>query len=176
MSESVYDKSAGMNGSYEITNSGLPVNWLVYTSKTVPEGDFDLIFDREEYKDGNQSLKFLIRKCSDLGGLKSPGIASEYHASPSSKYIVSFWIKNTGCMFAINVGGVTAFDGSMESVIKTDQEFENWTKYEYEYLMPDDENYNRFRFELSILSPGSFWIDDVRITNDDDKILEPTEL
>ena len=41
--------------------------------------------------------------------------------------------------------------------------------------MPSDENYDRFRFELSILSKGSFWIDDINITSVDGKLLEPTE-
>jgi len=57
MSEQIRDKTAGMNGSFEITKSGLPVNWLVYTPKTIPEGDYDLIIDTMEYKEGKQSLK-----------------------------------------------------------------------------------------------------------------------
>ena len=42
-SESTRDKTAGMNGSFEVTKSGLPVNWLVYSPKTIPTGDYDLI-------------------------------------------------------------------------------------------------------------------------------------
>ena len=175
MSEKIYDKSSGMNGSFEIINSGLPVNWLVYTSNTVPDGDFDIIFDAKDYKDGSQSLKFLIRNCSDVGGWYSPGIASEYHATPGSTYNISFWIKNSECEFVINAGGVTPFDGKMERVIKTSKTIEDWEKIEYQYEMPSDENYDRFRFELNVLSPGSFWIDDVRITSADGILLEPTD-
>ena len=61
MSEIIEDSSAGMNGSFEYSKSGLPVNWLLYTPNTVPEGDFDIIIDTAEFKDGKQSLKFLVR-------------------------------------------------------------------------------------------------------------------
>ena len=30
MSEEIQNKTAGMNGSFEVTESGLPVNWLIY--------------------------------------------------------------------------------------------------------------------------------------------------
>ena len=59
MSESVLDESTGMNGGFEVTESGLPVNWLVYTPRTVPTGDFDVVIDTAEYRSGRQSLKFV---------------------------------------------------------------------------------------------------------------------
>ena len=105
MSETIYNETAGMNGSFEITESGIPVNWLVYSPTTIPTGDYDLIFDMAEYKDGNQSLKFLVRECSNTGGWHSPGITQEYNAIPGEIYKVSFWIKNDGCEFSIQVGG-----------------------------------------------------------------------
>lgn len=39
MSEIIRDDSAGMNGGFEKDESGLPVNWLVYSPKTVPNSD-----------------------------------------------------------------------------------------------------------------------------------------
>ena len=56
MSESVTDDSAGMNGGFEITEDDLPVNWVVYTPATIPTGDYDLVIDTVEYKEGKQSL------------------------------------------------------------------------------------------------------------------------
>ena len=49
MSEYVADSSAGLNGSFETVESGLPVNWIVYTPRTVPDGDFDVSLDSEAY-------------------------------------------------------------------------------------------------------------------------------
>jgi len=61
-SESVLDESAGMNGGFEIVKAGLPVNWLVYTRKTLPAGDYDLVIDTAEHRAGKQSLKFVVRQ------------------------------------------------------------------------------------------------------------------
>ena len=96
MSEQIRDKTAGMNGSFEITKSGLPVNWLVYTPKTIPEGDYDLIIDTMEYKEGKQSLKFLVRECSPIGGWYSPGFCYKYPVDPGEIFRISFWIRNNG--------------------------------------------------------------------------------
>ena len=82
MSETVVDKAAGMNGSFEVSKSGLPVNWLFYTKKTVPSGDFDILIDTKEFKDGKQSLKFAVRACSETGGRLSPGFCKEFKAKP----------------------------------------------------------------------------------------------
>ena len=163
MSESIQDKAAGMNGSFEVTESGLPVNWLIYTPKTVPTGDYDLIIDTSAYKDGKQSLKFLVRACSDKGGWHSPGLCQEYTAIPGKTYKVSFWIKNAGCEFAIGIGGVSGFEGAYETVIKSKESIEGWRNYEYQYEMPVNKEFKRIRFYLNILSPGSLWIDDVNI-------------
>ena len=82
MSEQVTDETAGMNGSFEYIQSGLPVNWLFYTPKTVPEGDFEIVIDTIEFAEGRQSLKFIVRECSANGGWHSPGFCSEFPAKP----------------------------------------------------------------------------------------------
>ena len=160
-SEYIIDKSAGMNGSFEYTKSGLPVNGLLYTSKTVETGDFDIIFDTTEFKDGNQSLKFLVRKCSAVGGWKSPGFCNEDDADPGETYKVSFWVKNKGCEFFVRVGGVSAFKGEYETVVRSNETIDDWRQFIYDYTIP--QKMNRIRFEMNIFHPGSFWIDDVRI-------------
>jgi hypothetical protein len=48
MSETNQDQSTGIKGSFKQVQSGLPVNWILYTPKTVPTGDFDLILDTAE--------------------------------------------------------------------------------------------------------------------------------
>ena len=110
-SESVLDKSVGMNGSFEITKSGLPVNWLIYTQKTISTGDYDFIIDSEQYKSGTQSLKFVVRTCSPDGGWHSPGFSQEYDAIPGTVYKVNFWVKNEGAEFRVKVGGITGDKG-----------------------------------------------------------------
>ncbi len=163
MSETIQDKTAGMNGSFEVTESGLPVNWLIYTPKTIPTGDYDLVIDTTEYKEGRQSLKFLVRECSATGGWHSPGLSNEYKAIPGETYRVSFWIKNDGCEFFIKIGGVSAFDGKYETIVKSKEKIDTWKHYEYNYKMPSENKFDRIRIEMNILHPGSFWIDDITI-------------
>ena len=125
-SESRQDKTAGINGSFEVVESGLPVNWSVYTPKSIPTGDFDLIIDTIEYKDGKQSLKFLVRECSSRGGWLSPGLFQEYKATPGETYRVSFWVKNDGAEFRVGVSGVAAKEGEDETIVRSRETIDTW--------------------------------------------------
>lgn len=166
MSEQVKDEDAGMNGSFEVTESGMPVNWLLYTSKTVPDGDFDIIIDTTEYQDGKQSLKFLVRECSPTGGWHSPGFSQQFDANPGEIYNVSFWVRNEGSEFSLKVGGVSAFEGEYETIVKSKETFESWQFYETNYTIP--EKMESLRIEVNILQAGTFWIDDIKIDRIDD--------
>jgi len=161
MSEEIRDKTAGMNGSFEIAKSGLPVNWLVFTPKTVPTGDFDIIIDTTEYKDGEQSLQFLVQECSTAGEWHSPGFCNEYEANPGEIFSISFWIKNNGTDYQIRIGGVSATAGKYDTIVRSKEPSETWQYYEYYYTIP--ENMKAIRFEMNILQPGTFWIDDIKI-------------
>jgi hypothetical protein len=151
MSESIYDKTVGVNGSFEVTEKGLPVNWLVYTPKTIPKVDYDLILDSIDCIDGNQSLKFAIRDWSPTGGWHSPGLAQEYEATPGEQYNISFWAKNMGCEFLVKVGGVSAFEGENDIIVNSKEEISTWKYFEYQYAMPLEEEFDRIRFDLNIL-------------------------
>ena len=161
MSKQIRDKTAGMNGSFEIAKSGLPVNWLVYTPTTVPTGEFDIIIDTTEYNDGKQSLKFLVRECSPVGGWWSPGFCNEYQALPGEIYRISFWIKNHESEFLIRIGGVSVSKGEYDTIVNSDETINDWQLFEYYYTIP--EKMKAIRFELNILQPGTFWIDDLKI-------------
>ncbi len=173
MSETIRDQSAGMNGGFEIVASGLPVNWLLYTPGTIPTGDYDLIIDTNDFKEGRQSLQFFVRNCSANGGWHSPGFSQQYDAIPGKKYKISFWVKNSGCEFIARIGCVSAFEGEYETVIRTDVKIMEWEKYEYQYTMPEDKKFDNIRFELNILQPGTFWIDDIRIEDAEGSLLSP---
>ena len=160
-SETVVDKAAGVNGSFEVTKSGLPVNWLVYTPKTVPSGDFDIVIDTKEFKEGKQSLKFVVRKCSDKGGRLSPGFCQEFSAKPGETYRVSFWVKNDGAEFIAKVGGVSATTGEYSTIVKSKEAIGTWRQFSTKYTIP--KGMKALRFELNILQPGTFWIDDLKL-------------
>ena len=162
MSELIEDSSAGLNGGFEVVESGLPVNWLVYTPTTIPTGDYDLVIDTEEQHSGDQSLKFVVRECSSDGGWHSPGFSRQFEATPGATYTVAFWARNDGAEFHARIGGVSAKEGEYETIVRSTESLGEWTRFEHVYTLSAD--YDQLRFELSILQPGTFWIDDVTIS------------
>lgn len=171
MSEQIRDPSAGVNGSFEVVSAGLPVNWLVYTPKTVPDSAFDIMIDTTEQAHGRQSLKFAVRTCTSVGGWQSPGLAQEYPAETGDIFNVSFSVMNHGAEFHFSVGGVSAFESRGGPSVRTDSTFNEWHQYDMEYRMP--EKIERLRINLNITKPGTFWIDDVRITRSRGKPVRP---
>jgi len=164
LSEFEIDKSAGLNGGFEVSRNGLPVNWLIYTSNTVTEADFKIVLDKDVFKEGQQSLRFDVQKCSSVGGWKSPGFTNEFFEigkfKGEARYKVGFWIRNDGTEFAISAGGVAAQKGNMSILIKKNKQIMDWKYYEYHIDIPAD---RWLRIELNILQSGTFWIDDLQI-------------
>jgi len=164
MSEQVVDRSAGLNGGFEVSKNGLPVNWLMYTPNTVPSADFEIVLDKDSFKEGNQSLRFDVKKCSSTGGWFSPGFTNEFFEvgkfEGEASYKISFWIKNYGAKFNISAGSVSAKKGDMSTLIEGNQHIDEWKFFNYEVHIPED---RWLRMQLNILQPGTFWIDDIRI-------------
>lgn len=116
MSESIRKPSVGMNGGFEYSESGLPVNWIVYLPSNIPTGNYELIFDTVDFQEGKQALKFVADECSQTGGSHSPGITQEYPAEPGRSYKISFWIKNDGCDYVVSAGGVDTKTVQLQTV------------------------------------------------------------
>jgi hypothetical protein len=162
--ERIVDHKAGINGSFEISAVGLPVNWSIYTQKVVPEGDFDIILDTTDFRDGKQSLKFQVRKCLPHGGWHSPGIFQEITAEPGDKFLVSWWQKNSGCAYKIVLTSYNTDDLKDEQFLgffEVSDTIQEWQKFES--LCTLAVRQNQLRFQLNILSPGTFWIDGFQI-------------
>lgn len=162
LSESSTDEAAGFNGGFEVARDGLPVNWMVYTPRTLPTGDYDLVIDGEDRREGRQSLRFVVRECSPEGGNRSPGISKELAATPGRRYRVGFWVKNDGAEFRARVGAITATEGQYDVIVQSDEAIAAWRYYEHELTLPPEAA--RIRFEVNVVRPGTFWIDDVSIT------------
>ena len=164
MSETETDKSAGLNGGFEISKNDLPVNWLMYSPNTVPNADFKILFDKNIFKEGKQSLRFDVKKCSPTGGRLSPGFTNDFRDISELEgegiYKLSFWIMNSGAKFRVNAGGVAPYEGDMNVLIESDEQIEDWKYLEYEINVPKDRH---LRMELNVLQPGSFWIDNIQI-------------
>jgi len=174
MSETV---TTGYNGSFEVTKSGLPVGWSFYTPRTVPNGDFDIVMDRTDFKEGEQSLKFVVRKCESTGGRLSPGFFTDFRIAnftppgafesrPGETYRISFWAKNTGSEFVFKARGVSAKEGDPGVVIRSKETINAWRQFECTYTIPPK---MWLRLELNVVQPGTFWIDHLQIVRVNDK-------
>ena len=161
LSEQVRDPAIGMNGGFEHTQAGQPVNWMVYPASATSARSYDLRVDGEDFKQGRQSLQFTIQECSDLGGRHSPGVTQEFPATPGTTYSIRFWIKSEGCAWTASFGGVGAKTGEYERQDSSGLPAGVWHEIEQAYTPSADAE--RLRFELSITSPGKLWFDDVRI-------------
>ena len=164
MSEKETDKSAGLNGGFEISKNDLPVNWLMYSPNTVPNADFEIELDKNIFKEGKQSLRFDVKKCSSTGGWGSPGFTNEFFDTGKFEgdyiYKLSFWIKNKGTKFRVNAGGVAPMKGEMTVLIESDEQIEDWKYFEYKIKVAKNKH---LRMELNVLKAGILWIDDVQI-------------
>lgn len=157
-----------MNGSFETVKAGLPVNWWYYAMETVPNGEFDILSDSIIFHDGKRSLKFQVRKCESKGGWHSPGFFEEFKVHPGETYKVSFWIINKGCDLNVSIGaGMEGNPGPTQTLLRTQEEFPEWTYFEYYFDIPKAND--NIRFEANILSPGTIWFDDIRIEGVNDK-------
>ena len=163
-SEKVVDQSAGLNGGFEVSKNNLPVNWLMYTPKTVSNADFVIVLDTSAFKEGKQSLRFDVKKCTSDGGWGSPGFTSEFTEAGRFKgegrYKLSFWIKNNRTKYSISAGGVEEQKGDMKTLLLGNDQIDDWHLFEYEIDIPKD---RWLRMELNILQPGTFWIDDIKV-------------
>jgi hypothetical protein len=157
------DEFTGFNGSFEVVKEGMPVNWYVYKT-TLDTSQTQIIYDTILPREGKQSLKLIIDSCSPVGGWHSPGIFQEMDVDTGSVYKVSCWIRNQGCSYKLRLDGfkqgcTTA--PAEQKWIDFNENIDEWKNFEYTFTF--SEGRDRFRFELNILSPGTLWIDDIRI-------------
>ncbi len=142
MSEKETDTLAGLNGGFEVAKNGLPVNWLMYTPTTVPDAEFEVELDKDIFKEGLQSLKFDVKKCSSVGGWKSPGFTNEFSENGKFEgegiYKLSFWLKNNGAKYQVNAGGVSPLEGDMKTLVEGEEQIDGWKFLEYEIEVPQD--------------------------------------
>lgn len=161
MSEFIHDPEAGMNGGFEISKEGKPVNWLLYTQETVQSGNFEILSDNSISHSGNRSLKIDVKECDPRGGNLSPGFATQIPATPGQNYQISFWIMNDGTEFLVKAGGVGAKTGETKTLIRSQESSSSWEFYEYSIHVSND--FEEMRIEVNCLSPGTFWIDDINV-------------
>lgn len=158
MSEVVTDTNSGFNGGFESFTNDLPVNWQCYTAQTTG-GNFKIIADKTNFKEGKQALLFDVTACEAAGGRLSPGIAREIPAKAGQTFTISYWVKSTGNKFKVKINGITETESDKGIEMICNDTLNEWKRFETTYTIPS--NMKDLRIEINVLSPGKFWLDDV---------------
>jgi hypothetical protein len=165
MSTVARDEAAGFNGSFEVVADGLPANWHVY-DKALERGDARLVYDPDDPVDGAQSLEMVVQHADGSGGWRSAGLFQDVDAEAGQTYRVSFSLKSRGARVRLRIDSEKGdfrrpHEPTVETLEAQDTGGNVWRRVERDYTVPD--GYRDIRFEINVLSPGTVWIDDVRI-------------
>jgi len=159
------DPAAGFNGSFEVMKSGYPANWYIHHTP-LEKGDATLDFDEADPVDGARSLRIVVKTDKPLAGWRAPGLFQVTDAEEGATYRVSFWLKNEGCDNRLLITSETPESREPRTPITEtlgpEQTGEgDWKQFAYDYTVPP--HYSNIRFELTVGTPGTVWIDNVRI-------------
>lgn len=158
------DPSAGLNGSFEVARSGIPVNWYVY-HRPLEAGEATLTLDTLDAADGRQSVRIETRTVGGRGW-NAPGLFHVEDAVNGETYDVSFWLKQEGGRVGVRITSEKPESGGERQPITETFSPDStgggaWRRFTYTYTVPA--RYVDVRFELNVLSPGTVWIDGVSI-------------
>jgi hypothetical protein len=161
LSESYTDETAGFNGGFETLQKNLPVNWMMYTPKTVSSSEFELSMDSTFKKEGRYALHFLVKTCSAKGGHLSPGMAKEIEVQAGETYYISMWVYNKSATYRIALSGVNAKHIADKKEIESSEATPDWKQIEMEFKIPS--HMNTLRLEFNVVQPGECWVDEITI-------------
>jgi len=151
--------TAGLNGGFETTDGGYPVNWAFFPNPEV-DNTFQVVVDSVEVLEGNVSLRV-----STMPGKKLPGFRSiRVEVQPGRDYRLSLSFKNDGCSLQVrrtmqNSFGITNL--RQDTIVDTSASSIHWETFE-ETLSVSGEEAKVFLVFL-IGGSGTVWFDDVKV-------------
>lgn len=151
--------AAGLNGSFETTDSGYPVNWAFGPN---PEsGDiFQVSVDPTKAQEGNQSLKLTTNQGDRTVGCRSRKIPIQ----SGKTYKISFSMQNSGCTLKVNriiqdASGKTNLRSKI--IVHTSTPTSDWKTFAETLAVSDGEAQVILIFLVD--GPGTIWIDEVKV-------------
>ncbi len=151
--------TAGLNGGFETTEDGYPVNWAFFPT---PEADspFQVAVDSVDVLEGNFSLRV-----TTMSGEKLPGFRSRrVEVQPGKDYRLSLSFKNDGCHLQVrrtlqNAIGKTNL--RQDFIIDTSAPSTQWDTFEETLVISGDEANVLLVFLID--GSGTVWFDDVKV-------------
>lgn len=153
------DSEAGLNGGFETTDAGYPVNWSFFPN---PEsGDLAQIsLDTTQAWEGEQSLQFTVEQSEQTVGFRSRRVPVQ----PGKTYTISFAVQNDGCALKVRriVQDGTGKDNKRsEIIVETSAQSNDWEIFEETLVVSDGEASVVLLFLVD--GPCTLWADDVRV-------------
>ena len=157
------DETIGLNGSFEIIDSGYPVNWKFH-GPPIKKGDAKVLLDTRIVKDGKHSLKIVAHHVRTTDRIwKRPGFKTTIPVESGKKYRLSFFLRNNGCKFY--VGWICGIGWKKETrskyVVRSKESFDEWRFFQDTLTISELED--RINLNFVITEPGTLWVDDVRV-------------
>ena len=153
------NNEAGLNGGFETTDAGYPVNWAFFPN---PEADdlFQISVDPTKAQEGAQSLELTTDQNEKTVGFRSRRVPVQ----PGKTYHISFAIQNDGCTLKVRriVQDTSGTDNRRsEIIVETSDPTSDWEIYEETLVVSDGEAQVVLVFLVD--GPGTLWVDDVQV-------------
>lgn len=155
----ILDRSAGLNGSFEISDSGYPVNWAFGPN---PEADdiFQVLLSSTKVFDEKKSLQIVTDQGERTIAIRSQRVPVQ----PGKTYSISFASKNDGCALKANriiqdSSGTRVLRSDF--ILNTSDSTKEWSTFEEILTISDKEDSVVLIFLVD--GPGSLWLDNVNI-------------
>jgi len=151
--------SAGLNGSFEITEAGYPVNWAFFPNPA-SDSTLQVVLDTVQVVAGHHSLKLVVRPSDVLPALRS----TQAPVQPGERYRLSMSYRNEGCTLKVNRivqdrSGMT--NRRQDLVIDTSVSSTEWQTFAETLAVVKGEA--KVFLVIMIDGSGSLWLDDVRL-------------
>ena len=154
-----HNDDAGLNGGFETTDSGYPVNWAFFPN---PESDgiFRVSVDQTKAQEGEQSLELTSNQNEKTVGFRSRRVSVE----PGKTYHISFAVQNDCCSLKVRrivQDGSGTDNRRSEIIVDTSSVSSDWETLEETLLVSEGERNVMLVFLVDGL--GTLWVDNVRV-------------
>ena len=150
---------AGLNGGFEVTEAGIPVNWSFFPNPGT-DSTIQVSVDSEHVLEGRQSLRVIKRPGDRLPAIRSRQIAVE----SGRDYRLSVSVRNEGCSLKVNrivqdASGKT--NVRSDNIIDTSASSTEWETFDETLSVAEGETQVLLIFLID--GSGTLWIDDVKL-------------
>ena len=162
------DEAAGFNGSFEIADSGYPVNWS-FSESPLQSGDMIVSLDTQIVRDGQQSLRVEVLNAQEAKEFfyqvwTKPAFSARTAIQPGKGYRISLWLRDLGAK--VHVRWVTTSSDYQKhyrhrDMLESEELSEEWHCAEDYLTVEKGEALLDLVFVAT--APGVFWCDDVKV-------------